>query len=423
MANDFNKEERVMFEDILQGFQDQLVLSKNVNIYRPDQQMMERAGDVVWRPEPYIMQTFEGFDQTANFKDVTQLSVPVSINRNRSSPWIMSPRELRDAVQEGRIKESAIQRLASDINVAMLNAAAMLGSLFVKRPAAAAGYDDVAQCDSIMNEQGVPKYDRCLALSTRDYNGMANNLAARQHMGDKVTKAYERSYVGMIAGFDTYKLDYSRRITAQAALALVVNTLAGGGNVYVPQATSVAATGETSNVDNRFQQITIAGVQAAGVVAGDAFTIATVEAVHHITKQGTGNLKTFRIVSIDGANTATICPPLITGQGGTDPELQYQNCIVNTPAANSAIVWLNTATAAANPFWQKEALEIIPGRWSLPNDAGASIIRGVTEQGLEVIMQKQYDIRPGQVFLRVDTLFGVANKQPEMSGIMMFSQP
>jgi hypothetical protein len=423
MANDFNKEERVMFEDILQGFQDQLVLSKNVNIYRPDQQMMERAGDVVWRPEPYIMQTFEGFDQTANFKDVTQLSVPVSINRNRSSPWIMSPRELRDAVQEGRIKESAIQRLASDINVAMLNAAAMLGSLFVKRPAAAAGYDDVAQCDSIMNEQGVPNYDRCLALSTRDYNGMANNLAARQHMGDKVTKAYERSYVGMIAGFDTYKLDYSRRITAQAALALVVNTLAGGGNVYVPQATSVAATGETSNVDNRFQQITIAGVQAAGVVAGDAFTIATVEAVHHITKQGTGNLKTFRIVSIDGANTATICPPLITGQGGTDPELQYQNCIVNTPAANSAIVWLNTATAAANPFWQKEALEIIPGRWSLPNDAGASIIRGVTEQGLEVIMQKQYDIRPGQVFLRVDTLFGVANKQPEMSGIMMFSQP
>jgi hypothetical protein len=423
MANDFSKEERVMFEDILQGFQDQLVLSKNVNIYRPDQQMMERAGDVVWRPEPYIMQTFEGFDQTANFKDVTQLSVPVSINRNRSSPWIMSPRELRDAVQEGRIKESAIQRLASDINVAMLNAAAMLGSLFVKRPAAAAGYDDVAQCDSIMNEQGVPNYDRCLALSTRDYNGMANNLAARQHMGDKVTKAYERSYVGMIAGFDTYKLDYSRRITAQAALALVVNTLAGGGNVYVPQATSVAATGETSNVDNRFQQITIAGVQAAGVVAGDAFTIATVEAVHHITKQGTGNLKTFRIVSIDGANTATICPPLITGQGGTDPELQYQNCIVNTPAANSAIVWLNTATAAANPFWQKEALEIIPGRWSLPNDAGASIIRGVTEQGLEVIMQKQYDIRPGQVFLRVDTLFGVANKQPEMSGIMMFSQP
>lgn len=423
MANDFNKEERVMFEDILQGFQDQLVLSKNVNIYRPDQQMMERAGDVVWRPEPYIMQTFEGFDQTANFKDVTQLSVPVSINRNRSSPWIMSPRELRDAVQEGRIKESAIQRLASDINVAMLNAAAMLGSLFVKRAAAAAGYDDVAQCDSIMNEQGVPNYDRCLALSTRDYNGMANNLAARQHMGDKVTKAYERSYVGMIAGFDTYKLDYSRRITVQAAAGLVVNTLAGGGNVYVPQATSVAATGETSNVDNRFQQITIAGVQAAGVVAGDAFTIATVEAVHHITKQGTGNLKTFRIVSIDGANTATICPPLITGQGGTDPELQYQNCIVNTPAANSAIVWLNTATAAANPFWQKEALEIIPGRWSLPNDAGASIIRGVTEQGLEVIMQKQYDIRTGQVFLRVDTLFGVANKQPEMSGIMMFSQP
>ena len=30
MANEFNKEERVMFEDILEGFEDNCVLSKNV---------------------------------------------------------------------------------------------------------------------------------------------------------------------------------------------------------------------------------------------------------------------------------------------------------------------------------------------------------------------------------------------------------
>jgi hypothetical protein len=188
----------------------------------------------------------------------------------------------------------------------------------------------------------------------------------------------------------------------------------------VPQASQVAATGERSNVDNRFQQVTIAGVLAAGVVAGDAFTIATVNAVHHITKQDTGQLKTFRIISVDGANTATICPPLITGQGGTDAELQYQNCVVNTPVANSAIVFLNATARAANPFWQKEAIEILPGRYAVPSDAGAAVMRATTDQGIELVMQKQYDINTMRTKYRLDTLFGVVNKHPEMSGIITF---
>ena len=49
MANEFSKEERVAFEEILEGFQDQLVLSKNVQIFTTDQSMMERAGNIIWR--------------------------------------------------------------------------------------------------------------------------------------------------------------------------------------------------------------------------------------------------------------------------------------------------------------------------------------------------------------------------------------
>ena len=54
MANSFSKEERVAFEQILEGFQDALVLSKNVGIYTTDQVMMERTNDTIWRPQPYI---------------------------------------------------------------------------------------------------------------------------------------------------------------------------------------------------------------------------------------------------------------------------------------------------------------------------------------------------------------------------------
>lgn len=419
--NEFSKEERVAFEDILEGYEDALVMSKNVAVYNTDQGMMERTGDVIWRPQPYIAQSFDGMDQTTNFKERTQLSVPATIGYSKSVPWIMDAKELRDALQEGRLGDAAKQKLASDVNRAILDVAALQGSLVVKRTVAATGFDDVALIEAIMNEQGIPDYDRFLALATRDYNGMAGNLASRETMQGKPTTAYERAYVGPIASFETYKLDYAKRIAAAAGGAgLTITTLAAGGNVYVPKATSVATTGERNNVDNRFQTVTVSST--TNVAEGDAFTIATVNAVHHITKQDTGQLKTFRVVKVLTATTMVITPPLITAQGGTDAEKEYQNCTVGTPAANSAIVFLNTAAAPANPFWQKDALELLPGRYAVPSDAGTKVMRGTTENGIELVWQKFYDIKTMKTLYRLDCLFGVVNKQPEMSGIILFNQ-
>lgn len=422
MSNSFSKEERVAFEQLIEGFDDALVLSRNVAKYQTNPTEMERTGDVIWRPQPYIAQSFDGMDQTANFQNMTQLSVPATLGFSKSSPWILDAKELRDALQEGRLGEGAKQKLASDINVAIMNVAANQGTLVVKRTAAATGFDDVAAAEAIMNEQGVPMFERCLALSTRDYNGMASNLAGRQTVQGKVQTAYEKAYVGLIASFDTYKLDYAnRQLLAGGGAGLQINTLVAGANFYVPKATSVAATGEKSNVDNRFQRVTISST--TNVAAGDAFTIAAVDSVHHITKGDTGQLKTFRVISVDSATTMTISPPIISAQGGSDAELQYKNVVVVTPSATAAIVFLNTATASVNPFWQRDSLEILPGRYAVPTDAGTAVMRATTEQGIEVVMQKFYDINTMKTKYRLDTLFGVVNKQPEMSGILLFSQP
>jgi len=422
MSNAFTKEERVAFEDMLEGFQDALVLSRNVSIFSTDQTMMERTNNTIWRPQPYIAQSFTGTDQTANFNDQTQLSVPATIGFTRSSPWIMTATDLRDALQENRLGDAAKQKLASDINVSVMNVAASQGTLVVKRTTAASGFDDVAQCEAVFNEQGINSFERYLALSTRDYNGMASNLAARGTMTGKPTTAYEKAYVGSVASFETYKLDYANRLPAAlGGSGLTINTLAAGGNVYVPVATSTSAVGEVSNVDNRFQTVTVSST--TNVVAGDCFTIAGVNAVHHITKADTGQLKTFRVISVLSTTTLVISPPLITAQGGTGAELQYRDCIVNTAASNSAIVFLNTAAAAINPFWQKDAIEILPGRYAVPTGAGAEVMRASTDQGIELVFQKQYDINTMKTKYRLDTLYGVVNKQPQMSGIILFSQP
>lgn len=423
MPSAFSKEEMVAFEDILEGFQDALVMSRNVSVYNTDMTRMERSNDVIWRPQPYVAVSYDGLDQTNNFREYTQLSVPATIGFKKSVPWQMSATELRDALQEGRLADAARQKLASDINVAVANVAATQGSLVVKRTSAASGYDDVAQADAIMNEQGVQQFDRYLALSTRDYNGMAGNLAAatRSFGNPKSDKAYEKSYVGPVAGFETYKLDYGNRLAAAAATTVTIN---GANQYHTPKATSTAGTGETANVDNRYQNITIA-VTSGTVKVGDCFTIAGVNAVHHITKQDTGQLKTFRVVGIvsgsGGSGVVTITPAIVSGTGGTTAELSYRN-VTAAPANGAAVTFLNTVAANINPFWQKDAIEILPGRLAIPSDGGLAVMRSTTDQGIELVMTKSTDIKTLQTAFRLDCLFGVVNKQPQMSGIILFSQ-
>jgi hypothetical protein len=421
MANAFSKEERVAFESLLEGFNDALVLSRNVSIYQTDQTMMERTNNVIWRPMPYIVTSYNGTDMTSNFKDQTQLSVPATIGYQKSVPWIMTATELRDALQEGRLGDSAKQKLASDINVAVLTVASNQGTLVVPINAAAGKYDDVAQCDAIMNEIGVAMDSRYLALSTRDYNGMASNLAAvtRSFGNAKSDSAYERSQVGMVAGFDTYKMDYALRITANTEAGRTISTLDAAGNYYIPKAVTVASTGETSNVDNRYQRVTLDST--TNVRAGDAFTIANVNAVHAITKQDTGQLKTFRVISVDSSTQVTISPPIISNQVANDASAQYQNCVVTAKSATAGIVFRNSATRPINCFWHRDSIELLPGRYAVPSDAGAAVMRGSTDQGIELVMQKQYDINTMRTRYRIDTLFGVNMKQPEMAGVLLFN--
>lgn len=419
MANSFSKEERVAFDQLLQDFQDALVMSRNVAVYKTDQTMMERTGNVIWRPQPYISVSYSGTDMTANFLAQTQMSVPATIGYQRSVPWPMNALELRDALQAKRLGKSAKEKLASDINLAVLNVACNEGTLVYKSTTAASGFSDVANIEAVMNRVGIHYEDRYLALSTTDYNGLAKDLANRQNMVGKTVAAYERGYVGMVASFETYKMDYSLRCTVAGGSGITMDTRLAAGNYYVPKATSTAATGQRSNVDNRYQTITVSST--TGVAIGDSCTIAGVDEAHHITKLDTGSLKSFRVIAVPSSTTLVISPPIVSNQGGTMAEQQYQNTVVTT-SATAALVWLNTAVAYYNPFWFKDSIEILPGRYEVPMDAGAAVMRATTEQGIDLVLQKQYDINTMLTKYRLDTLYGVTMLQPEMAGVALFSQ-
>jgi len=421
--SEFSKEERVAFEDILEGFNDALVMSKAVQIYGTDGSLMERANDTIWRPQPYIAQTQDrvvGSATTA--RNNTQLSVPATLGYKKNDTWTLDALELRDALQENRLGDASRQKLASDINTAVSTVASLQGTLVVAVAGAAGQFDDVALCETIANEQGVPNMDRFIAFNTRDYNGLAGDLAAttRSFGNRKSENAYERAVIGEdVAGFTALKLDTGRRIAAAAGGATNIDTQAAALNYYVPVATRTAATGEVSNVDNRYQTITVDNT--VGIVAGDAFTIGGVNAVHQVTKEDTGQAKTFRVISVTNVTTMVISPPIISNQGGSDAEAQYQNCVV-TPAAAAAFNWLNDNATGYNVFWRKPCIELLPGRYAVPSDQGVAILRGTTDQGIEVVMGKKFDNQTFKSTYTLDVLFGTVMTAPEQCGVLLFNQ-
>ena len=200
----------------------------------------------------------------------------------------------------------------------------------------------------------------------------------------------------------------------------------GANQRYVPSATTLDAGGLVYvNKDNRFQTISIT-VGGSTVKVGDAFTIAGVNEVHHITKADTGTLKTFRITAIvtgaGGTGTVMITPPIIAADSSpTDPELQYRN-VTATPANSAALTFLNTVSAPVNPFWQADAFEIMPGLYMPAEDSGLAIMSATTDQGIQVVMTRQGAINDLSTKYRWDVFYGLVNKQTEMSGIELFNQ-
>lgn len=431
MATAFSKQETVFFDELLAGFDDRLKFGRNTTVFNADPTILERSqGTAIWRPVPYISTSIDGAagtDISASFTDITQLSVPIALGYDKTVPWTMTTNDLNDPMQRERKMKSAQQKLASDINVAIANVAGIQGTLVVKRTSAASGYDDISLANALMEEQGVVDAGstRSIFLHTRDYSLMAGTLAKPQTSPNpKVNRAYEDGYVGRVAQMETFTAEYTYRLTAAAGVTVTIN---GANQYYTPKATSTASTGETANVDNRYQTITIA-VTSGTVKVGDRLTIAGVNAVNHITKVDTGQLKTFTITEIvtgaGGSGTVKISPPIISGGGSTQAELEYKN-VTATPANGAAITFLNTVSSNVAPFWDERAIELLPGRNGFDPDmaqAGAAMMQATTELGVQLVMYKFFDINTKKFKYRTDTRFGVGMTNPEMCGIVLFSQ-
>jgi hypothetical protein len=424
-ANSLAKQIQIAWEEMLVSFDDALVLSKAVDKYNVPGQEFQRSSDVMWRNVPVISISGAGIDATTDFTNssVTQLSVPSTLGFSRHSVFNLTGLELRDALTEGTLLKGAKQKLASDINVSLNDTVSLQGSICIKRTVAATGFDDIAQMDATMNETGVPMFDRFGALSSRDYNGMASNLQGRHTINDLPRTAYEKALISSdVAGFQLLKMDYASRLTLAAGVTV---TTTGLITPLVPVSTTTQTDGSVTPKDNRSQVIGIT-VTSGTVKVGDRFTIGAaglVNSVHAITKVDSGVKQTFVINAIvtgaGGTGTVSISPPIIIGSAQS--QLQYQN-VSSAPVSGATINFLNTASAPVNPFWQKGAVQIIPGKYMIPEGSGVQTLTGTTESGMTLSMSYFLDINTLTLKARVDCLWGTVMLQPSMAGCILFNQ-
>ncbi len=427
MAVNTPKQEIVAFDNMLEGFDDMLVIAQEVEKYNMPggPQGQARMNDKIWRPVPYIPAVYDGFDQTSNFGNITQLAAPISVGIHKSTPVSIGAKDGRDQEAIDRYFRDAALSLASQVNLSCFNVAANWATLVSKRTVAATGYDDLADMSAIMVEQGVPNYGKKAFYSARDYLKMAGNIAKPATSDSPLARsAYERAYVKSIGNFDLFENDQTKILPAAGATGVTITNTQP--LYYTPVAANFDVDGNPTNVDNRVQTISIA-VTSGTVKVGDAFTIAGVNSVHHISKNDTGQLKTFRVMKIvtgaGGTGTVQISPPIISGTGGTRPEVEYKN-VTAAPANGAAITFLNTVAAPVNIFFQQRAIELVPGTYAVNPDDGWNVVaRGTTPKlGLPITYVRQGNINDLSAKARLDIDYGVGALQPEMIGMQLFSQ-
>lgn len=422
MANAFSKEEVVLFEMLLEKFDPNNITGKEVTKFRPAMTQQERAGYTVWRPIPYVSTTVSGLDITSSFAGavLTQLSVPSTIDTIESVPWKLTAQDLNDPLQRERKAESAAQKLGAVVDNAIATNIALSGSMVVTSSSAASGYLDIAAVESRMLAEDINiGMERTMILNGTDWQGMAGDLANRETMNSKPTSAYERSRVGPVAGFNTFRASFNPTLAAETGATITTD---GGGESHVPLATLPnGVNGGASNVDNRYFDMTVD--TTTGVQVGDAFTIPGVFATSMIHKNNTATLRTFRCTAIPDGTTMTISPAPVVAAGGSQAEKEYANVSIAIPNA-VVLTFINTVAAPVNTFWTGDSVEIIEGTLAAPEGdfAGVSTMRSSTDSGVEILFAKGGDVGTLEARYRLTIFFGTTNLQPQMNGIALFNQ-
>lgn len=415
---------RVLGESLEKFEADNLCL-RMTDVRRMGGQMGHRSEFTEWIDVPYISVTTDGLTVT-NFNQITGLAVPHRVNVYTNVAFTLTNTDILDTSELSRKMDSAFQALDNRINVACANAVSIQGSQYVSSTVALAGFADVAAVETRFTEQDVSQItEKTMILNAADYNNMAADLQALSrsiNTGTVSETAFERAKIAQIANFLTFKTSF----TPLKAAAVLASTTVTGDQSFIPRGSIIDANGDPTNVDNRSMNLVVAST--AGVVPGDKFEIAAVNAVSLQNKSDTGNLRTFTVLSVTDATNMVISPaiiPIFATPTNITEQAQADYANVDFEALDTAVLtFINFDDAQTNLFWENDAISInvAPVVGSEEDLGGMILMNATTELGLNVVVAKQGAIADLSTEWRVTTFFGVTVRDPLKCGVLAGSQ-
>lgn len=254
------------------------------------------------------------------------------------------------------------------------------------------------QAGQKLDEMACPRADRHMVVNPAAQATMVDALKGLFQDSGKIGTQYTSGQMGRALGFD-WAMD-------QNVNALTCGTLDLAPEIY---ATGVEA-GTTIKIDG-------GTAETETIVAGEVFTIATVNAVNPETKQDTGALAQFVATTTttgDGtSNDVTASPALYTATSGV-----LQN-ITALPAVNDLVLFNGAAAKATtaglsivnNLAFHRDAFCLATADLIMPQ--GVDFASRQVYDGVSMRIVRQYDINNDAYPCRIDILYGWKTLRPE----------
>jgi hypothetical protein len=291
-----------------------------------------------------------------------------------------------------RVLKPRISQLASSIDADVANSYKYIGNS-VGTPGTTPSTSLVLlQAQQKLNENAAVMSPRYATVNPAANAGLVEGMKGLFNPTDTISKQFKNGMMGTgVLGFDEINM-------SQSIKQFTTGTRAATGTVTAAAVTSEGATTLTLTVGS-----------SETLVPGDVFTIADCYAVNPQTRESTGSLFQFVVVSSTTATT--------TATVTVAPIYSASNALatVNTlPGNNKAVVFVGAASTqyAQNLVYHKDAITFATADLLLPQ--GVDMAARAVHNGISLRVVRQYDINNDRMPCRIDVLYGYSTIRPQM---------
>lgn len=355
---------------------------------------------------------------TANIQDITESTVPVTVNPELGIDFAVSDFELATAVRNDGTIDDAFRtrylkpaglRIAAELDFQLATLIKNQTANFVGTPGTGPStYQDIANAQIPLDNFACPRDGlRYAAFSPTANAALIGGLSGLFNAGSAISENYKKGVLGDALGLN---IMMSQNVPSHTVGPLGGTPLVNGANQ------GLINSGSTDNPYGATTSLVTDGWTAAAALRlrrGDVFTIAGVNSVNPETKADTGNLMQFVVTadtSSDASGNATvvISPAIIAGGA-------YQN-VTARPADNAAItVVTGTAntTYRQNLFWHRDAITFVSPELEVPKNMDMASVSSLADEGsISLRFVRGFDITNNRRISRFDVLWGAAVTLP-----------